>query len=164
MQDKSIKPLEFRFWKKVLKTDSCWLWTGAKTPYGYGLFYPNGRKGNRVRAHRLMWELTFGVIPQEMSVLHKCDNTSCVNPDHLFLGNQRDNMHDMVQKGRHTKVSAPGSSNGNSKLTEDTVIAIWQLLQDGERPLHIAHRFNVTDGAIHDIKSKRTWGWLTKQL
>ena len=91
-------PLEKRFWEKVQKTlDGCWNWCGAKSTAGYG--YLRIEK-HGVLAHRIAWELTHRDIPEGMCVLHHCDNPACVNPDHLFLGNQQDNTQDMIAKGR----------------------------------------------------------------
>jgi hypothetical protein len=92
--------LQCRFWAKVDCTKECWTWTASVfTQTGYGQFALTPRKP--VNAHRMSWELSFGDIPSGMYVLHKCDNRSCVRPDHLFLGTQKDNMVDMSNKGRH---------------------------------------------------------------
>lgn len=80
--------------------DGCWVWTGAKTKFGYGWFYMNNLN---FKAHRVSWTNWIGFIPNHLQVLHKCDNPSCVRPDHLFLGSQKDNMADMVIKGRANK-------------------------------------------------------------
>lgn len=88
-----------RFWSKVAITDNpddCWLWT-AGTVTGYGSF---GFQGRMRIASRVAWEITNSEIPAGMKVLHTCDNPLCVNPKHLFLGTQLDNMRDMVRKGR----------------------------------------------------------------
>lgn len=91
-------PLETRFWQRVEKTDGCWRWTGPLHAFGYGLIW---RGGNNVGAHRISWEIHVGPIPDGLFVLHRCDNPPCVRPDHLFLGTQADNIHDMVAKGRN---------------------------------------------------------------
>lgn len=92
------RPVADRFWEKVQKTDSCWLWTGGSVPRGYGRFlWPDGRKGY---AHRFSYELANGPVPDGLWVLHCCDNPPCVRPDHLWLGTHADNMHDMAAKGR----------------------------------------------------------------
>lgn len=88
-----------RFWIKVRKTRTCWLWRRAKSAHGYGQFhYFMGHK--QIAAHRVSWLLAYGEIPEGMCVLHDCDNPVCVNPNHLFLGTQKDNIHDMQYKGR----------------------------------------------------------------
>jgi hypothetical protein len=88
-----------RFWTKVQKSDGCWQWTAYRDPMGYGRFRLNGEAR---LAHRVSWEMHNGSIsPEDLCVLHKCDNPSCVNPDHLFLGDRIANVADMVAKGRH---------------------------------------------------------------
>jgi len=78
----------------------CWLWEGAQNNRGYGYIGLSGAKGGNVLAHRSMWELTNGPIPDGLWVLHRCDVRICCNPDHLFLGTPLDNMRDMHAKGR----------------------------------------------------------------
>lgn len=92
--------IETRFWSHVHKTPTCWVWTGTtnKSRRGYGIMVHGGV---RVQAHRLAHTLLVGPIPEGMFVCHHCDNPPCVRPDHLFLGTQADNIHDMMQKGRH---------------------------------------------------------------
>ena len=94
---KSI-PVEERFWKFVDKSTDCWIWRGASEGR-YGLIGIGG-SGNMDYAHRVSWKLNFGNIPSGLFVLHKCDNSLCVNPSHLFLGTHQDNMDDMKRKGR----------------------------------------------------------------
>ena len=88
---------EERFWNKVDKSGDCWLWTGAKTGRGYGHILING---NSISAHRYSWEIHYGKIPENMCILHRCDNPICIKPEHLFLGTQTDNIADMDRKGR----------------------------------------------------------------
>lgn len=96
-------PLNIRFWDKVEDGPGCWLWTGAILKVsGYGAF---AVKGKRVAAHRFAWELYHGKIPKRKdyhgwTVCHRCDNPACVRPSHLFLGSHKDNMRDMIRKGR----------------------------------------------------------------
>jgi len=99
---KETLPLEERFWNKVNKTSpaGCWIWTASRGSAGYGQFLLKERP---IGAHRVAWELTKGLIPLGLYVCHKCDNKLCVNPQHLFLGTQADNIADMVSKGRQAK-------------------------------------------------------------
>lgn len=87
-----------RLWARVDKTGDCWVWQGARTPWGYGVIYTG--KGN-ARTHRVAFELTNGPIPPGLIVMHTCDNPPCCRPDHLKLGTHRDNTLDMVAKARH---------------------------------------------------------------
>lgn len=97
--------LEERFWARVRKTESCWVWKGATCgPSGYGRI-ARGRRGefhkkNSALVHRLSWELHNGPIPEGLLVLHRCDNPPCIRPDHLFLGTAKDNSDDKCAKGR----------------------------------------------------------------
>lgn len=96
-------PRRKTFWERVDKTSGCWLWTGAKsTNGGYGYFI-YGRGGQKLRAHRVAWEMTHGPIPEGWVVMHLCDNPLCVNPDHLEVGTQADNVLDMRIKDRNNE-------------------------------------------------------------
>ena len=91
-----------RFWKKVNKTDSCWLWTGNKNCFGYGIvtLVIGGRKS--LRAHRVSWVIANGrELSQSDFVCHSCDVPACVNPDHLWIGDAKSNNQDCIQKGRN---------------------------------------------------------------
>src|SRR3990167_1210519 len=115
------RPPKERFWKKVQKGDSpekCWEWKSCKNPEGYGQFTIDGKK---VYAHRYSWELHNGTIPDGLWVLHHCDNPACVNPDHLFVGTQTDNMQDMISKGRSEYLGISGENNHQAHLTTDIV-------------------------------------------
>ena len=94
-----IIPPQERFWKHIKKTKHCWEWEGSTNEDGYGRFKLDTTI--LVGAHRFMWELSNGDIPEKLCVLHKCDNPRCVKPDHLFLGTHSDNMKDMYIKKRH---------------------------------------------------------------
>lgn len=130
----------------------CWPWTARKNAKGYGVFKATGE----VSAHRVSWVLFRGAIPAEMFVCHRCDNPSCVNPDHLFLGTHDDNMRDMVDKGRQR--SACGSAHPNAKFTEDDARAIraeFALRKTTQRAL--AKRYGVSQTAIHFVTSEKHW-------
>lgn len=112
MKDNNL--INQRFWKKVQKTNSCWLFTGGLAR-GYGHF---SYEDKPIKAHRFSWIIHFGAIPKNKLVCHKCDIRNCVNPDHLFLGTQRDNIQDMIQKGR---INRAGENGHNSRLTQKQV-------------------------------------------
>jgi len=108
-------PVSERFWTKVNKTESCWLWTGT-TDRRYGTIFNQGRLQ---KAHRLAWELTFGAIPQGLCVCHKCDVTLCVRPDHLFLGTHAENSQDAAKKGRLNQNHAVKSTCNHGHLFDE---------------------------------------------
>ena len=120
---------------------------------GYVMVY---YKGWRVRAHRLAWEKVNGPIPEGFLVLHSCDNRSCVNVKHLFLGTHADNSRDMAGKMRSTI----GSRNPASRLTEYDVRNIRALLSMGHMQCTIAKEYGVSRSAISMIATGMTWAWL----
>ena len=124
----------------------CWLWEAGETN-GYGCFYWSGQS---VRAHRASYELYIGIIPDCLLVLHHCDTPMCVNPDHLFIGTNDDNMADQVSKNRH----AAGEKNGMAKLTETQV---EEISQSGQAVSSLALEFNVSKTSIYRIKQKKAW-------
>jgi hypothetical protein len=115
-----------RFWSKVSKSDKCWIWTISKDHAGYGYFSLSGKT---VKAHRVAWELTYGDIPDGLCVLHRCDNPSCVNPEHLFLGDTVINNRDRAAKGRNRDQS--GERHNNSFLTTADVLSIRAKFASG---------------------------------
>lgn len=145
-----------RFWSKVDKSnpDGCWLWTGSKVPFGYGTTYYNGKPQ---RTHRISYKIAHGEIPDDVCVLHKCDNPACVNPDHLFLGTKHDNTQDMVKKGRQKYVTHNGSENGNSKLKESDVTQIRCLFESGYSQKGIAKLFSISTRTVCQIVENETW-------
>ena len=141
---------EERFWSNVKhKPGGCWEWTSYRHNQGYGLFKI---KKTSYKAHRVSYEMEYGPIPNGMCVCHKCDNPPCVNPKHLFLGTQKDNMQDAANKGRLGK--SKGSKNGWSKLTEKQVVAIRK---DTRLHREIAKDYNVTRSVISGIKRRYSW-------
>ncbi len=91
--------LRKRFTDKVRKTPTCWVWLGNKNPSGYGMFHVNEFKTD-IGAHRVSFMMFKGAISEGMDVLHSCDNPACVNPDHLWLGTNEQNVEDSLRKGR----------------------------------------------------------------
>jgi len=117
------KPNIVKFWKYVDKKgiSDCWQWNGTKDKDGYGRFF----SGKHTKSHRLSYSLQYGDISEGMCVLHKCDNPSCVNPNHLFLGTHKDNSIDMVNKGRNPDIR--GENNPYAKLTNEQIKEIRKL-------------------------------------
>jgi hypothetical protein len=141
------------FWDRVDKgaPNGCWIWQGVCTTFGHGRLEWNGRPH---KAHRIAYELTYGAIPPGMFVCHTCDVPACVNPAHLFLGTNEDNMADAASKGR----TAKGERMGGSKLTADQVRSIRKLRAAGGRTrLSIAQQFGVSEATVKSILSGRTW-------
>jgi hypothetical protein len=146
-----------RFWPKVMKSAGCWEWTAGrfedKSGKTYGAFYA-GRKKRMDFAHRVSWELVNGPVPDGLRVLHMCDNKKCVRPDHLFLGTQKDNVCDMINKGRN--YIARGVGNGNAKLTEDQVRRIRVAYKNTHTGAELAAKFGVSRSHISYVVS-RNW-------
>lgn len=145
-----------RFFSKIVPDPNtgCWLWTAAVTSRGYGRFrFNNGHKS----AHRMSWFIHHGVWPSNL-ILHKCDTPACVNPSHLFEGNHKDNIRDMISKGRK-KLGAPtrGELSGMAKLTEKDV---FEIRNSNLSQRTLAKIYNVSRTAIKDARSGRRWGHL----
>lgn len=151
-----------RFWAKVRPgvDDECWEWVGGRRGKGYGSFKLT--RGHHVSAHRYAWELHYGPVPESndshpngMCVCHQCDNRLCVNPKHLFLGTNADNMADRNGKGRC--VPLKGEANGDSRLTEAKVRDIRARFAAGEPKVALAREFGVSRTAITYIVIRRLW-------
>jgi len=140
-------PLQERFWKFVDKRsdDECWPWLGYKDVAGYGRI---GFKHVPQLASRVSYELHFGTIPQGNVVCHACDNPECVNPSHLWLGSQKDNLRDMYRKGRN---------NHARKLTTTQAREARRLRERGWSYQRIGNRYGVTREAIRAICVGRNW-------
>ncbi len=149
------KPIEDRFWEKVNVggPDDCWEWTAWKNNKGYGQI---SYQGKLQLAHRFSWKLANEDPPGEMCVLHRCDNPLCVNPNHLFLGTQKDNMQDKKRKRR--TASQKGTENGKAKLTEENVLRIRELYSTGNYyQRELAVKYKVSRSQIKEIVNRKQW-------
>lgn len=167
-EDKRSRSFPFaRFWSKVDKPssgvldNSCWEFTGARHPDGYGVFWLDGRSR---QAHRVAWEFKYGPIPDGLILLHKCDNPPCVRvdpsgppeSDHFYVGTVSENNTDRDIKRRG--VALVGNSNGNVKLDADIVRSIRVGRANGETYSSLAFRYNVSAVTIGRIVKRQTWG------
>jgi hypothetical protein len=153
-----------RFWAKVNKDGpipahmphlgKCWVWT-AFTNKGYGTIVKWKHGEAPMRAHIGSWILHIGPVPKHIYVLHRCDNPSCVNPAHLFLGSNSDNVRDMVIKGRQTR----GDKHHLSKLNSSQVLKIRTIWSRKNRPMQseLADLFGVKEDTIWQVVNRRTW-------
>ncbi len=140
-----------RLFERVVKTTSCWNWTGSTRPTGwYGCISVNGKN---VSTHRLSYEIHIGPIPKGLCVLHKCDNPLCVNPDHLFLGTSKDNVIDSVDKGRNAK----GEFCNKLNMTEGDVRIIRDLVSAGCKQCYIVDFFGLKKMTVGEIVRRKTW-------
>ena len=149
---KPITPEEF--WRRVLKPVGCWLYDGAKEINGYGYLTNPFGTPKFITAHRLAWVLTNGLIPEGKFVLHKCDVRACINPEHLFLGTNEENMADMRAKGR-------ANSATKRKLSDAQIRAIRAEHRRGPNRrtngIELAEKYGVKYHCISDIIAGRTW-------
>jgi len=130
MPGKAKKTIEQRFWEYVDKKgdDECWLWTGYRTSTGYGMLSIGKHRDQELRkdmkAHRLSYKIAYGELPDKLFVCHKCDVPLCVNPNHLFLGTQTDNMRDAAMKGRARKwdMMARAACSKGHPYTEENMV------------------------------------------
>lgn len=159
----TFKTLADRFWSKVdvRGDDDCWEWKAYRHPKGYGKFKVGKTMPN---AHRIAYELTYGkfsdktVQGNKLLVCHHCDNPSCCNPKHLFLGTNADNMRDMAKKGRSTKgkPATIGEDNPNTKLKDIEVLEIRRLYKTGKYTyFELANKFGVSFQHIGGIITKK---------
>jgi len=143
---------EERFWKSVNKTAGCWLWTSSLDKDGYGAFRADHDGIMHTRAHRFSYALHKGKIPSLLAVCHTCDVRACVNPEHLFLGTNAENMDDKMAKGRHRVIN--GESHYKARLTEEQAQAI---LLDPRPHSQIANAYNVARTTISSLKARYSW-------
>ena len=129
--------------------DLCWLWQGSRYQNNYGKTVWGGKQ---YFAHRMSYIIFNGLIPNNFIIRHTCDNKRCVNPKHLIIGTQSDNLLDSVKRNTH----------GLQKLTQEEVIEIKKSLKKPYRGInkYLAEKYNVTQNAISQIKTNRNWSWL----
>ena len=169
------RPLRIRFFEKVNKKgpkhpklkSRCWIFTGAGTRDGSYGWIRTGK--GTAQAHRVAYRNMIGPIPEGMDVCHKCDNPSCVNPKHLFLGNQRTNTLDAKKKGRlatgrkNGRYTSPGSSahggrHGSAKMTEQDVLRMRMLYRiPGVTHQLLSDEFGVTVATVGHALCGRSW-------
>ena len=146
--------IEDRFWSKVLIVPydrGCWEWLGFRREWGHGSI-SIGRGPKKIGAHVLSWILHNGPIPEGLSVLHRCDNGWCVNPSHLWIGTQLDNIRDCISKSRN----ALGEKQGIARLTDELVRKIrleWPQLNQ----CALANKYGLNHGTIWKVVHRKTW-------
>ena len=143
--------LQERFDHYVDKSSDCWEWTGSRDPNGYGRL---NIVDMPVLAHRISWKLHRHEITPDQHVLHSCDNPGCVNPKHLFLGDQAANNADMKAKGRYRPGVSRGVDHGCALLTEEQVL---EIRKSPGKPQQIADKFGISRRHVNDIQNMRVW-------
>lgn len=153
---RTARPLEVRFWEKVKRGPGCWPWQGTISAGRYGVLGRVG--GGNIYAHRLSYELTNGPIPDGLQVMHTCDNPPCVNPAHLMVGSQRDNVADMCAKGRGRYRAHRGEQNGRAVLNATAAREIRDYHATGDWTIaDLARLYSVGETTIRSIVQGRRW-------
>ena len=168
-RERKSTPIEDRFWPKVDKKgpDDCWNWLAKSKIQGYGVIGHGGKYGKKILAHRLSYEIHKGKIPTDNSeyhgyvVMHTCDNRLCVNPNHLILGTQKDNVRDMDQKGRRKVVCKRGASHHMTSITNQQARDLY-IMKGLYR--EIAEYIGCTLATVKSIKRQVTWSHVTNGL
>ncbi|KKK48266.1 hypothetical protein LCGC14_3146880, partial [marine sediment metagenome] len=156
------------FWEQVEKSSGCWIWKRGCFANGYGQCVYQGKHW---KAHRLAWVLSFGIIPDGGLVLHSCDNKRCVNPNHLFVGSQKDNIQDALMKGRmatggrngaytkpESRVRNLGEGNGSAKLSWVQIHMIRkQYASGGVSQEVLGKEFGVSQTTVGEIIRRENW-------
>lgn len=133
--------------------NNCWEWKKSKAGNGYGVlsFYKRN-----YYVHRLSYRLFIGEIPNGLFVCHKCDNPACFNPDHLFLGTAKDNVNDMIKKGRKVVSDNRGSKNPRCKFSDETVLNIRKDFESGLTKKELVNTYQVSDAQFYRITRYKT--------
>jgi hypothetical protein len=148
------------FWAQVQKTENCWLWTGISMPgkWKYGRLKFRTKGQIVYFAHQASWVIAYDVIPRGQDVLHHCDMPPCVRPEHLFLGNNKENAQDAIAKGRFVFLPRrTGESVGMAKLTWTQIDEIRLMFQKGMTQKTIAQHVNMHPSTISYIVRYKTW-------
>lgn len=143
----------------AISESGCWIWIGDQNDDGYGRFYLGNKK--RKLAHRHIYELNFGEIPDGMCVCHTCDCPSCVNPAHLWLGTHADNMKDRNHKKRSNGGRNCGEKSPVSKLNDDLVREIFFF---NGSVSEASEKFNIAKSHVSRIRNGLSWRTVTKNL
>lgn len=151
---RSHASLSTRFFRKVDRTATCWIWTGNTSRNGYGSIQSGGKGSPTLSAHRLSYEMHKGQIPEGCVVMHSCDNPSCVNPDHLSIGTFKENTADMIAKGRKRTIAPKGIDNGKAKLNDSLV---RYIRQSSKNAASIARELSLSANCIRGVRTGRTW-------
>lgn len=141
-----------RFWDKVdvCGEDECWEWTARIAGSGYGSFC---LKNKETSVHRVAYFLTYGHITPGKFILHNCDNPPCCNPKHLYPGTQKNNMADMMVRGRQ------GFTPGSGVLKEEDVLKIIERCSFGETQISVALDYSVSQPLVSCIVNKKRWAY-----
>lgn len=144
LEDRLLRSVQYE------ANSGCWLWAGTLDGKGYGRLL-NNRKV--LSAHRASWTVHNGPIPDGLCVCHRCDTPLCVNPAHLFLGTQQENIRDASNKQR----TPLGERQGRSKLKAADVIAIREMASAGIPQKDIAAKFAIAKPTVSDIVRRKKW-------
>lgn len=152
----SDETLKERFFKKVIKSDDqnkCWDWIGATYKFGYGCI---GTSIGLDSVHRVSYRLHIGEIPNDLCVLHKCDNPKCSNPNHLFLGTKKDNAIDRNLKGRGKNPV----HKGNHPMAKLSVDQVKEIKKSSLSMNELSEKYGASINMIRRILNGSRWGWV----
>lgn len=156
VRGKTVRGTAVRFWEKVIKRSDhqCWQWVGATDQSGRGYIGIGGRLGGIALASRISYIIHNGSVTDGMSVCHRCDNPNCVNPSHLFLGTQHENIQDAVEKGRMRH----SEDNGLAKFTNAQIRDLrTQFAGGGYSFSAIGRKFGTSVSNAFRIIKRHTW-------
>ena len=160
-QTKPLIPIHIRFAKKVYLDlqSGCWEWRGAKNENNYGVLGIGRRREGLIKAHRCSYQIfRFVELVKDELVCHKCDNPSCVNPKHLFIGSNKDNVHDMMKKGRNSLPPIHnGKANKQAKIDENKVRELFYLNAQGLSSRKIASKLGISKTTVLNVLNGNIW-------